>query len=259
MTLLELLIAMSIMLMIVGTLAGLAKGVQLGFEHGEAYGTATQHGRVAIQRIARIANEARANKHFPGFLVVAEYDGSYRCPETLVVWKRSTPPGADVKPYASELVLFCPDRRQPNCLREITDTSDATEMPSLDPKGASYAANLSTWQTKVAAMRQANSATKVQLTPLLRTATVPGYNARGMVRFELRLTPSDTLLQAGTWAQVQSGCPQSLYGPDYGLRQAWIRIELQIQPQTAMDVTAEGGLYPVPFFGSAAVYYTITP
>ena len=42
-TLLELLIAMSVMLLVVGTLAGLAKGVQLGFEHGEAYGTITQH------------------------------------------------------------------------------------------------------------------------------------------------------------------------------------------------------------------------
>jgi hypothetical protein len=265
--LLELLIAMSIMLMIVGTLAGLAKGVQLGFEHGEAYGTVTQHARVALQRITRAVNEATATKQFPGFLVVAEYDGSYRFPEALVVWRpaktTSNPTGkparSDGLPQVNELVLFCPQRGQPNSLLEITETSDTTAMPSLDPTGSSYSANLATWQAKVVALRQSTTATQVQLTSLLRTASLSSYAARGVVRFESRMIPSDTLMQTKTWAQLQAYCAQGVYGPSYGLRQAWMRVELQLKPQTMVDVTADEGLYAVPFFGSAAVYYTITP
>jgi hypothetical protein len=259
MTLLELLISMSVMLLVVGTLGGLAKGVQLGFEHGEAYGTITQHARVALERMTRTVNEAKANQHFPGFLVVAEYDGSYRFPETLVVWKRASAPSATDLPLASELVLYCPDRSQANCLMEITAPSDTTPMPSLDPRGSSYASNLSTWQTKVAALRQSNTATKVRITSLLRTASVSGNGVRGAVRFESRLTPSDSLLTTKTWTDLQPYCVQGVYGPDAGLRQAWMRVELQLQPQTSMDVTNAAGLYAVPFFGSAAVYYLMTP
>lgn len=258
-TLLELIIAMAVMLLVVGTLAGLAKGVQLGFEHGEAYGTITQHARVALERITRTVNEAKANKQFPGFLVVAENDGSYRFPETLVVWQRATPPIDTDLPRVNELVLYCPDRNQPSVLLELKDLSDATQMPSLDPTGASYAANLASWQAKVLSIRQSTTATKVRLTPLLRTAAVPGYGLRGAVRFESRLTPSDTLLKTKTWTQLQPYSVQSVYGPGFGLRQAWMRVELQLQPQTNMDVTDAGGLYSVPFFGSAAVYYLMHP
>ena len=128
MTLLELLVSMSVMLLVVGTLAGLAKGVQLSFEHGEAYGTVTQHARVALERIARTANEARANRQFPGFLVVAETEGSWRFPETLVVWRKTAPPAAADVPKVSELVLYCPDRGFPNILLEITVPGDTVHL-----------------------------------------------------------------------------------------------------------------------------------
>jgi hypothetical protein len=263
MTLLELLISMSVMLLVVGTLAGLAKGVQLSFEHGEAYGTITQHARVAFERITRTANGARANKHFPGFLVVAESDGTWSFPETLVVWGKATQPGADDVPKVSELVVYCPDRNTPADLVEITIPDNATAMPSLDPTGAGYSSNLATWQATVLAMRQSTSATKVRLTSLLRTAAVGSSGLRGAVRFTLRLTPSDSQLSqyyvahTRTWQQVSWA--QGMYGPDAGLRQAWVRMEIQLQPQTNMDVTDPAGLYSVPFFGSAAIYYAMRP
>jgi hypothetical protein len=258
-TLLELLIATSVMLLIVGTLAGLAQGVQMAFEHGEAYGTITQHARVVLQRITRTVNQAAANDHFPGFLVIAEYDGTYRFPDTLVVWRRSSPPTATTLPSASELVIYCPDPDSPKSLLEITATSDTTQMPSLDPTDSSYTANLAIWKAKVAALKASSNATKSQLTPRMRTARVPGYSKRGMVRFESRYTPSDELLTTKTWAELQPYCVQGIYGPNGGLRQAWLRFEIQLQPVSSTNVTAEEGLYAVPFFGSAAVYYLTTP
>ena len=263
MTLLELLISMSVMLLVVGTLAGLAKGVQLSFEHGEAYGTVTQHARVALERIARTANEARANRQFPGFLVVAETEGSWRFPETLVVWRKTTPPAAADVPKVSELVLYCPDRGFPNILLEITVPGDTPAMPSLDPTGASYASNLAFWEATVLAIRQSTSVTKVRLTSLVRTGAVGSGRLRGGLRFETRLTPSGAQLSqyyvahTRTWQQLS--WVQGVYGPDVGLRQAWVRLELQLQPQTSMDATDAGGLYSVPFFGSAAIYYLMHP
>jgi len=266
MTLLELIVAMAVMLLVVGTLAGLAKGVQLAFEHGEAYGTATQHARVALERITRTANEAKANRHFPGFLVVEEYDGSWRFPETLVVWRRATPPSDTDLPRVNELVVYCPERGQPSVLLELTSSSDATQMPSLDPTGSSYTANLTSWRQKVLNIRTSTTATKVRITSLVRTAMIPGHGLRGVVRFERRLMPTDAQLNpyytappTQTWQQLKDYWVQGFYGPEYGLRQAWLRIELQLKPETNLDVKDASGLYPVPFFGSAAIYYLMHP
>jgi hypothetical protein len=264
MTLLELLVSMSVMLLVVGMLAGLATGVQLSFGRGEAYGTITQHARVVLDRITRTANEAYANDVFPGVLVVPDYDGSVRFPEVLVVWNpkravanRTAPSRPGGLPLWNELVIYCPDRYSralPSHLVEIRPTSTAT-VPAVTAATA--------WQTQIETLRKSTQGDL--LTPLLRTAALSGGQPRGVVRFERVLTPSDNDLTgwqtAGSTADAWGNLPWlhavcfKDSSPRSGLRQARVRIELQLVRSTT-DNTVPEAAHIIPFFGSAAVYYT---
>jgi hypothetical protein len=216
-TLLELLIAMSITVLVVGALGAVSNAVHSSAEYGERYGTATQHARVALERITRTVREATANEKFPGFLVVEEQSGF---PDTLVVWnptavqrKPTQPTDPSGLPRFNELVIFAPDADEPNHLFEIrfSDIEDEWDL------------------TKLSEIMHGPSANRVKLTELVRTGEplVP----RGAVRFERHLRDSDV-----------QGIP--------GLRQARLRIELQLAAETGAS-----GTQAIPFFGSAAVYY----
>ena len=253
-TLLELLIATSIMVIVMGTLAALSKAVQVSTEYSEGHGTATQHARVCLERITRVANEATANESFPGFLVVAEEVGAWRFPDTLVVWH---PDGSPVDPEGlpryNELVIYCPDPVIPDQLLEITVPSDTRQVP---PAG-----DASAWASAVDWIKRSPSSQKTPLTSLLRTGLVPEASTtmeRGAVRFESRLRPS-----ADDWSSYQGGSlswnalnwVQGIYGSQTGVRQAWLRIELQLIPDQTSGGIDASGQQALPFFGSAAVYY----
>jgi len=256
MTLVELLIAMAVMAMIVGALGGLAVGIQQGYEYAEGHGAATQHARVAIERIAKTVNEATANEQFPGFLAIAEQQGTWRFPDTLVVWHPSGAPADPAGlPRFNELVIYCPDASVPNRLVEITVPADARTVPPVD--------NAAQWTAEVQAIKKSNAAQSVVLTDLLRTCAVGEslpLKWRGAVRFESRLLPTAT-----EWSQYKSGTRQwkdlswvqYIYGSQTGLRQAWLRMELQVLPGAQWVATDPAAQRAVPFFGSAAVYYEL--
>ena len=256
-TLLEMMLAIAILVMIAGALAGLSKAVQMTSDYGEGQGMTTQHARVALERIERTVSEAAANESFPGFLVVEEYVSSWRFPDTLVVWH---PPAgvaaADPKglPRFSELVIFCPNPQQPSQLLEITVPGDTRTAPAADNQAA--------WASEITAIKKSSTAQTVLVTDLLRTCYVADSTSstsdlgRGAVRFESRLRPS-----ADEWSQYRSGTlpwrqlswVQGIYGSQTGLRQAWLRIEMQL---AAGGTAAAAGLpQGIPFFGSAALYY----
>ncbi len=251
MTLLELLIALSIMVGIVGTLGVLAKGVEDAFEYVEGHGTATQHARVAMDRIARTVREATANDQFPGVLVVDTQVGAWRFPDTLAVWHPTGEPAdPDGLPRYNELVIYCPDPSAPNRLVEITVADDARTV----------SANASGWMANIESIKNSNAARIVKLTELVRTASVSNAadaSQRAAIRFETRLRPSDT-----QWQDYENGDTdwedlpwvQGIYGSQTGLRQVWLRTELQLIPgiDTAAAASAQ---QTIPFFGSAALYY----
>jgi len=93
----------------------------------------------------------------------------------------------------------------------------------------------------------------------MRTASVPEWGDKGSraaLRFEARYRPSweeYAAYKAGTTAWSALGWPQSIYGPNMGLRQAWLRIELQL---AAEEENTQPESYP--FFGSAALYYPLS-
>ena len=247
-TLVEMLIAIAITGMIALTLGGLARGVQLSSQYCEGRSTATQHARVVLERIARMTREATANENFPGAIAFETAVGSWRFPDTVVIWHPSVaaanPTGM---PLFNEIVVYAPSAQRPNELVEITAPNDSRQVPAIT-NTSSWASELGTLQT---------SGTKVLLTDLLRTPMVTSgdpSSRRAALRFVVERRPTATdwaSYRAGTLAWEDINWVQGIYGRQTGLSQTWLRTELQlIAPGDATQL-------PLPFFGSAAVYFQL--
>jgi len=253
MTLLELLIAISIMAMVVGTLGALARGVQEGYTYTEGHGTATQHARVVLERISATVREATTSPEFPGVLVVSEEDGGWEFPDTLVIWHPDGPPADPAGlPRYNELVMYCPGPALPNRLVEMTVPGDTRTVPPPE--------STSQWETEIEAIKSGSRRRTVMLTDLLRTGRVEEGalgSLRGAARFAVRLRPSQEEWQAFKDGEIDFddlAWVQGIYGSQTGLRQVWVRAELQLMPgdQAAAD---SASATPVPVLGSAALYY----
>lgn len=263
-TLLELLIALSIMAAVAGTLGVLGRAVQMGSDYGAARGLLAQHARVCLERISRAANGATGNERFPGYIVVDEWADGYCFADTLVVWR---PIGAPQEPKGmprlNELVIFCPHPADGKAGKLVEIRDDRTVALDSDP---------AQWRSTIAgiksrAIQSTSSSDLTVLSDRLRSASAGG-RARGAVWFERRLRPSDlewrgsdnwesTAVSGGYLAEAANGAAaeraawaalswvQDLRGNQAGLRQAHVRIELQLQSET------EEGPEVIPFFGSA--------
>ena len=87
MTLVELLIASSMLLMLAGIVGGLASAVETSSSYSQGHADAAQHARVALERITREISQATAVGDYPGFAVVYEEVAGARYPDTLLVWR----------------------------------------------------------------------------------------------------------------------------------------------------------------------------
>jgi hypothetical protein len=272
MTMLEVLIAISIIVMIVGSMGALASAVQSSADYSSSCATATEHARVTLDRIERMVEGAFANEKFPGFIVLEDEDavGSYHYPDTLVVWDRdrvkTDPPRKPLNdptrlPYHDELVVFCPDPNAPNRLVEITSRCTT----SLGSNPDNWATEIGLFKSSMvvldAAILNGDGVAEADyeartLTELLRScaASDGARTTRGAIRFESRLRPSDAEWKNKSLNWSDLSWVQGVFGPMTGLRQAWLRIELQLVPPVAAGDTA-AMTQAVPFFGSAAVYY----
>ncbi|MDZ7620583.1 MAG: prepilin-type N-terminal cleavage/methylation domain-containing protein [Patescibacteria group bacterium] len=256
-TLIELLIAVSIMAMVTGSLAALSHGVRLAFEYTEGHGLATQHARVVLDRMARHVEGATASERFPGFLVVPTMDGGVEYPETLVIWHpTSTASDPSGLPKFNELIIYAPSLSSPSQLLEITVPSDTRTTPDIT--------NLSQWRTELNSIRGSSRSQEYALTSLLRTVGLAGSagngQSRGAVRFTTRLRPSEaewTAYKNGTRAWASLPWMQGVFGSKTGLRQASLAIELQLMPGDVPIVANAGSRIPIPFFGAAALVYRL--
>jgi len=241
---------MTIMVMVIGALGGITKAVQMSFEYNQGHSEATQHARVVLERIGRTAREATANEAFPGLAVLAEQVGAWRFPDTLVVWHPDGEPVAPQgMPRLDELVIYCPHPNVPGTLVEIT-TRDTTEL----------SADEATRAVQIEAIKRSNASEVTTLTDLLRTGAVAdGGDAqlRGAARFETRLRPSEAEWNDSSIAWDDLPWVQGIYGSETGLRQTWVRIEIQLMTGDPPAAGAADRRQAIPFFGSAAVYYTM--
>lgn len=252
MTLLELLIATSIMAIMAGVLGALAHSVQMQSQHSASHGEAVQHARVVLDRMQRVMNEAIANEQFPGIFVIPTTVGADMYPDMVAVWRPTgTPVDGNGLPRWNELVLYCPSTQNPAILLELTCPSDSRTVPSTS--------NLSSWRAELTSQLQSNASVKTELTSLLRTAKPGTANAlRGVVRFDLFKRPSDS-----EWADYKANrlnwadlsWVQGIYGTRTGLRQVRCAIELQLRP--GLDSDDPTGQQTLTFFGSAAVYHEL--
>ena len=143
-TLVELLITTTVMAVTALALATLADAVRITDQHVAGQGTATQHARVVIDRIGRIAREAWASEQFPGIMVFDDEVSGWRFPDTVVIWypdpeltdggnivyPDGTPTNPDGLPLFRELVIFCPNPDNPSELLQITVPGDTNEVPA---------------------------------------------------------------------------------------------------------------------------------
>jgi prepilin-type N-terminal cleavage/methylation domain-containing protein len=250
-TLLELLIAISIMAMVLASLQAVGMAVYDAFQSDQSRGAATQHARVVLDRISRTVNQATANEQFPGVLVVAESVGGFTYPDTLVVWRPAgTPSAPDGLPRFCELVIYCPAMDTPSQFLEITLPSDTRTVP--------VPSDTASWSSAITAIKKNRTGNITVLTGLLRPCMTSGTgseSSRGAVRFLVRLRPSDadwTSYKAGMSPWQQLPWVQGICGSQTGLRQAWVRMEIQLVGTGSGSGSSQ---QPAPFFGSAAVYY----
>jgi hypothetical protein len=253
-------ISIAVTSILVGTISVLASTVEQAAEFNGGQNDAIQHARVVLERIQRLVREAHATETYPGVVVVDATVGSYRYPDTLVVWHPTGDPvNAAGPPLVKELVIICPNPTNPGELIEVTALAD-TRTVALNEASL----NTTSGRAFIHGIKTASSSTKVSLTPLLRSAATSSSSSaslRGCVRFECELHPTTAELdgfRSGTGSWSGLGWPQNTYSNTFGLRQVWLRTELQLlseprDPGGAVPATA----VPLPFLGSATRYYTV--
>lgn len=260
-TMIELMIASAIMASLVLALGIMSDAVYRGSEHCEGYGLAVQHARVVRERIARRVSTATANELFPGVLVVSETVDNETFPDTLVVWATGDPldvNGDPRLPMVHELVIYTTSAANPNELIEIEYPSGNADVPEFDDDAA--------WRTLIGTLKAgaAENDEEVLLTDLLRVVEVRTADAgsrRAALRFVLRVTPSvaqwNEFPDTRDWEALD--WPQGVYGVNFGLRQSWVRFEMQLTPGREVVANNSGTMPAMPFFGSAALYYVLQP
>jgi prepilin-type N-terminal cleavage/methylation domain-containing protein len=253
-TLVELLISSAIMAMMAAALGTLALAVADGNQYSQGRSAAAQHARVALDRIRTTCLEAHASEEFPGFVALTETIGSWNFSDTLVVWRATNPADPEGLPLLSELVIFTPDPQAPNRLLEVTAPSQ--NIPAPSPTSATA------WRSGIEWLLQQPTTKVTQLTDLVRTPESDSGDRLAAIRFHVLHRPSDDELaeyEGGMIAWSALPWAQSIRGTGSGMRQAWCRIELQLMPgEGAADLDPEGHT-ALTFFGSAAIYYGVTP
>src|ERR1700677_4263322 len=111
MTMVELLMAVGIMGILAGAMAGIAMAVQQSALYNYGRMTSAQNARVALERINRMIFTATSAENSPGVAVCTTSIGSYLFPDTLLVWHPAsgTPANAAGPPLISELIIYCYD------------------------------------------------------------------------------------------------------------------------------------------------------
>lgn len=250
-TLAELLIAGTIMTMLAAGMGTLVMTVHSTNEFCRGQAVATQHGRVAIDRITRTVRTAQTSQQFPGCLVVSETVGTWEFPDTLVVWSPSGS-AADPNglPRVNELVIYTPDPVLPSRLIELRNPSNTATVPAASDDAG--------WATLVDNLKVSVASVKTELSDRLRIGAVSGGSgdSRGCVRFTTSLAPS-----AEWWAEYKAGTrawnaldwPLDCYSTRTGMRRVVCQVELQIMPGDS-----DAGQSAVPFFGSTALTYELS-
>ena len=256
-TLGEMLVSITILVMIAGTVGVLSVATQQASEHCRGQALAAQHARIALGRIETNVRTAWASESFPGCASFSTTVGTNSYPDTLVIWKpTSTAANPTGLPKVSELLVYTPDATSPNTLNEIRWASSTATAPALT--------STASWTTLLTSFRTATGVVRTPVTDILRSAAsgaTPGSKAdKGCLRFKVLLAPTDaqwTSYRAGATTWNALDWPLDSYGTSTGTRTVVCQTELQIKPPVG-GVDSSTGEGILPFFGSASLSYDLT-
>lgn len=257
-TMTELLVASTIMMMIAIGMATVATTVHTAndFSHGRI--VCAQHARVALDRIEYTLIHSTCSEQFPACLVVTEQAGSQELPQTLVVW---SPTGAAASPtglpLVCELLIYAPDPAAPANLVEFRASTNTSAVPATS--------DATSWRTLTDGIKASLTTDRTVITNRLRTAPLSGSwtstlsasQLRGVVRFNRLLTPSEqewSQYKAGTKTWSSISWPLDSYRQTSGTRAVVCQTELQVVSGDMASAAATA----VPFFGSATRSYELT-
>lgn len=297
MTLAELLISMTILSMMSVVLAGMSNAVNSAWSYTKGIEETDLQAQAALERIGFMVSQAGTYKIAGqptrlGAAVVSRPAGDKPLPDVLVLWTGGRSGGMSANgvqtrlPVASELLIYTWNASAPSQLIEVAFPDQTTAFDFASSDLTTQVTNLLASKTteiiplcerlRVSSLKGTGSAATLPSAPTgpsspwgpslpsappsSPTTSSGTVSEVGNVRFALTLTPNDSDLAATapqTTAWTQLNWPQGKFGSRSGMRQASLRIELQVEPDGI--VRASDTVSAIPFFGSASVRYVYEP
>ena len=253
MTLVELMVAASVMSLVAVTLGGLVQAVDTSRTYISGMQLASSQGQFAVDRIKSAVQRSGTYRIGSGSTVVgAAVVWSEDRPEILAVWtggreaSLSYGPTLNRLPQAKELVIYAPDPDAPHRLVEIAIPS---ATGTIDFANSSFETQI----RQLIAISEPDE--RVTLCDRVRIAT-DGLDEAAALRFETELTPDSGVLSTtapgtGDWRSLNwySGISSS----SAGLRHLLVRIEIQILTDGTPGDPASSIAMPV--FGATSRRY----
>jgi len=267
-TLIELLMALTITTTLSIVLGGLMLAVQAAREHTEGMEEATAQAQASLERVRYMVAHAGVYQldgaeTVLGLAVVGRAWSSSLLPSILVVWSGGRGGGmaeAGVQsrlPEVDEIVMYSYDESAPSRFVEIIVPGDSTE---IDFKAADF-------DDTILSLISSASAEQLLLCDRLRRSTLSGSPpfsdpGVGNVSFGLEQLPDEASIAAvtpGTQAWNDLVWSQAIVSSDSGMRQATVRMEIQVEPYSFEAPSTDSIPIAAPFFGSASYRYVYRP
>ena len=261
-SLVELLMSLTITALLSVVFGSLMLAMQMAWQHSGGISSCNAEARVALSRIRYMLSQAGTYRNpgasqQVGVAVVGTPVNGSTLPQTLVVWSGGRTGGMSSQglqsrlPLISELVIYAPDPGDSSHLIEVVAGTNTNSIDFADPNFANTIRSLLT----------APQLDKVLLCDRIRRTNLSGTIV-GNVHFEMFQTPSDTEIAsttAGTTAWNDLTWSQGIVASDSGLRQATVRMELQLESALGAPVLTTSSPTALPFLGSASCRYVYFP